>query len=432
MSDAFDIAIVGAGPAGLAAAAAAATHGRRVVLIDSQPRPGGQVWRHDVRHGYPAMADRSIREALSSRGVTWLAETQVIATEASHLLLQDPRRGYLLPYRSLIIATGARELLMPFPGWTLPGVVGAGGLQALVKQGWALRGRRVLVAGSGPLLLAAAATARKHGAIVTGIHEQASTGELHRFARSLWRWPAKLAQAAALQVSLRGIDYRHGSVVTEAVGEHAVSAALIERAGHVQRVDCDVLAVGFGLVPDLTLARQIGCATRADTLHPQVDVDTHQRTSLDDTFAAGESCGIGGRDCARLEGRIAGLAAAGVAIPDALLRRRDHARAFATLLREHFALSPRVRELARDDTLICRCEDVSFGAVRAHGDPRSAKLATRCGMGACQGRVCGAAMTELGLGARTDARPPFFPARLSTLGEPDFPSSLPASRGIQA
>lgn len=432
MIETFDIAIVGAGPAGLAAAATAAAHGRRVVLIDSQAKPGGQVWRHDVRLGYPAMADRSIHEALSSRGVTWLSETQVIATESNHLLLQDPKRGYLLPYRSLIIATGARELLLPFPGWTLPGVVGAGGLQALAKQGWALRGRRVMIAGSGPLLLAAAATARKHGAIVTGIHEQAPTAELHRFARSLWRWPAKLAQAASLQVSLRGIGYHHDSLVTEAIGEHAVSSALIEHAGGTQRIDCDVLAVGYGLVPDLTLARQLGCTTRTDTLHAQVDVDTHQRTSREGTFAAGESCGIGGRDCARLEGQIAGLAAAGIAIPDALLRRRDHARAFATLLREHFALSPRVRQLARDDTLVCRCEDVPFGAVRAHGDPRSAKLATRCGMGACQGRVCGAAMTELGLGARTDARPPLFPARLSTLGEPDFPSSLPVPRGIQA
>lgn len=432
MIETFDIAVVGAGPAGLAAAAAAAAHGRRVVLIDSQPRAGGQVWRHDVAHGYPALADRSIHEALSARGVTWLSETQVIATESQHLLLQDPRRGYLLPYRSLIIATGARELLLPFPGWTLPGVVGAGGLQALAKQGWALRGRRVLIAGSGPLLLAAAQTARKHGATVLGIHEQATTEQIHRFAQGLWRWPAKLAQAASLQVALRGIGYRKGSVVTEAIGTHAVSSVQVEHARGTQRIDCDILAVGFGLVPDLTLAHQLACATASDAVHAHVMVDAHQRTSREATFAAGESCGIGGRDCARLEGEIAGLAAAGAPIPAALLRRRDHARAFATHLHRHFALSARVRDLARDDTLVCRCEDVPLSAVRPHADARSAKLATRCGMGACQGRVCGAALAELGYGKRTDARPPLFPARLSTLGEPDLPSSLPAPRGFHA
>lgn len=431
MVETFDIAVIGAGPAGLAAATAAAGEGRRVVLIDSQPRAGGQVWRHDVAHGYPALAERSIHDALSERGVTWLPETQVIAAESGHLLLQDPRRGYVLPYRSLVIATGARELLLPFPGWTLPGVVGAGGLQALAKQGWALRGRRVLIAGSGPLLLAAAHTARRHGAIVLGIHEQASAATIHRFARGLWRWPAKLTQAASLRLSLAGIGYYPGSVVTAALGDDALSAVEIEGPRGHERLDCDVLAVGFGLVPDLTLARHLGCATRTDHVHAQVDVDSLQRTSRVDTFAAGESCGIGGRDCARLEGKIAGLAAAGVPVPAALLRRRDHARAFASHLHRHFGLSQRVHALAGNDTLVCRCEDVPLGAIRTYADARSAKLATRCGMGACQGRICGAALTELGHGPRTDARPPLFPARLSTLGEPDLPPSLPVPRGIQ-
>ncbi|HEY4091002.1 MAG TPA: FAD/NAD(P)-binding oxidoreductase [Luteibacter sp.] len=430
MTEAFDIAVIGAGPAGLAAATAAAGAGRRVVLIDSQPTAGGQVWRHDVAHGYPAPARRSIQGAMSGHGVTWLPETQVVAAESGHLLVQDPRRGYRLPYRSLVIASGARELLLPFPGWTLPGVVGAGGLQALAKQGWALRGRRVLIAGSGPLLLAAAHTARRHGAIVLGVHEQASAATIHHFARGLWRWPGKLAQAASLRLSLAGIGYYPGSVVTAALGDDALSAVEIEGPRGHERLDCDVLAVGFGLVPDLTLARHLGCATRTDHVHAQVDVNAQQRTSRDDTFAAGESCGIGGRDCARLEGTIAGLAAAGVPIPAALLHRRDHARAFTRHLDRHFILSPRVHDLARDDTVVCRCEDVPLGAIRPHANGRSAKLATRCGMGACQGRICGAALTELGHGPSTDARPPVFPTRLSTLGEPDRLPSLPVSRGI--
>jgi NADPH-dependent 2,4-dienoyl-CoA reductase/sulfur reductase-like enzyme len=429
MADSFDIAIVGAGPAGLAAAAAAVGQGRRVALIDSQPKAGGQVWRHDASHGYPAIAEHQIHKALSSRSVTWLPDTQVIGVDNGRLLLQDPRRGYLLAYRSLVIAQGARELLLPHPGWTLPGVVGAGGLQALAKQGWSLKSKRVVVAGSGPLLLAAAHTARRHGAIVLGIHEQAAPGEVLRFAAGLWRWPAKLVQAAVLKAGLAGVPYCRGSVVTAAHGTDRVTAVDIEGPLGHERVDCDVLAVGYGLVPDTSLARQLGCAMRANALHAQVEVDGQQQTTQPRIFAAGETCGIGGRDCARLEGHIAGLAAAGAAVPFPLMRQRDRARAFASHLQQHFELSPQVRHLADDDTLICRCEDIPLRAIRRHADARSVKLATRCGMGACQGRICGAALTQLGHGARDNSRPPLFPARLSTLGEPDFPSALLASRG---
>lgn len=440
MHDTFDVAIVGAGPAGLAAAAAAAGQGRRVVLIDSQAQAGGQVWRNDVMHGYPAIAERGIKDALSSPGVTWLPQTQVIGVGDNQLLLQDAQRGYYVAFNALVITQGARELLLPFPGWTLPGVVGAGGLQALAKQGWSLKDKRVVIAGGGPLLLAAAHTARKHGAVVLGIHEQAAAPDVRRFATGLWRWPAKLAQAASLKAGLAGIPYRFGSVVTAAHGNVMTAGYVNDRLTAVdiegphgdERVECDVLAAGFGLVPDVSLARQLGCGMRPDTLHAQVEVDANQCTTRPGIFAAGEACGIGGRDCARIEGQIAGLAAAGAAVPSALLRKRDHARAFAIHLHKHFALTQRVRTLARYDTLVCRCEDVPFGAIRRHADARSAKLATRCGMGTCQGRICGAALTELGHGARNASRPPLFPARLSTLGEPAFPSELPAPRGTHA
>lgn len=424
MAEVFDIAIVGAGPAGLAAAAASAAQGMRVALVDSQPKAGGQVWRHDVTDGYLAPAKRAMHAALRGSHVTHLAQTQVVAVEPGRLLLQNGQRGYHLHYRSLVLAHGGRELLLPFPGWTLPGVVGAGGLQALAKQGWSLRGRRVVIAGSGPLLLAAAHTARRHGAQVLGIHEQAPSSEVFRFAAGLWRWPSKLTQAVSLRTRLAGIGYRTGSIVTSAVGDGTLQAARIEGPRGTDTVDCDVLAVGYGLVPDIALARHLGCAVRDGTVHAQVVVDSHQRTSLENIYAAGEVCGIGGVDCARLEGRIAGLAAAGAAIPDILLRQRDHARAFAAQLRRYFALSPRVRRLAQPDTLVCRCEDVPLRDIASQPDARSAKLATRCGMGACQGRICGAALAELGHFSLDSVRPPLFPARLSTLGEPDLSSVL--------
>ncbi|MDQ1093826.1 NADPH-dependent 2,4-dienoyl-CoA reductase/sulfur reductase-like enzyme [Xanthomonas sacchari] len=160
-------------------------------------------------------------------------------------------------------------------------------------------------------------------------------------------------------------------------------------------------------------------------MHPCVAVDAQLRTSVDGVYAAGEALGIGGRDCARVEGAIAGHLAAGQdADAQALQPQRRRARAFAALLQQQFALDPRIHALAAPDTLVCRCEDVPLAALRGYTDLRDAKLASRCGMGACQGRICGSALTELGLAARADdfsddgRRPPLFPARLHALAHP--------------
>jgi len=416
MTERYDVLVVGAGPAGLAAAQAAASHGVRVGLLDAQARAGGQVWRHDVLAGVPRLARRSIAAALAPAGVEWLAQTRVLLAEAGDLLVEDPQRARRLEYAALVLATGARELLLPFPGWTLPGVTGAGGLQALAKQDWPLAGKRVVVAGSGPLLFAAAATARRHGARVLGIHEQAGREAVARFAVGLWRWPGKLAQAMALRAQLLGTGYHCGSLVRRALGAERVQAVEIEGQHGVQRLDCDLVAVGYGLVPDLRLAHMLGCASEAEGAHERISVDGAQRTSIAGVYAAGEVCGIGGRDCARVEGAMAGHAAAGAQARAAQLQgARRHARAFAAQLRRHFALRPEVRGLAEPDTVVCRCEDVPLCALDGYTDSRSAKLATRCGMGACQGRICGSVLAELGRFPRRGDRPPLFPARLSSL-----------------
>ncbi|MDF4005109.1 FAD-dependent oxidoreductase [Luteibacter sahnii] len=423
MADAFDVIVIGAGPAGLSAARAAASAGKRVALVDNQARPGGQVWRHDLRHGQPADARRVI-DALPA-GVHRLADTQVVAATTDELLLQNDAGGFTLAWTSLVIATGGRELLMPFPGWTLPGVTGAGGLQALAKQGWPLAGRRVVIAGSGPLLLAAAATARRHGAQVLAIAEQASPTDVNRFAASLWRWPGKLAQAVALRTRLAGVPYRTDTLAVAAHGGDRVDAVELRGPGGVDRIDCDLLAVGYGLVPQMELADALGCTSASEGAHRHVAVDARQATSVVGVYAAGEACGIGGRDCALVEGEIAGLAAAGVTPSPTLLRRRDHARAFAARLNTHFALRDAVRALPDPQTIVCRCEDVTWEQLQAHAGSRAAKLGTRCGMGACQGRVCGGALAELRHFHRGAPRPPVFPARLATLGEPQpFDSSV--------
>jgi NADPH-dependent 2,4-dienoyl-CoA reductase/sulfur reductase-like enzyme len=201
-------------------------------------------------------------------------------------------------------------------------------------------------------------------------------------------------------------------------------AAEVQIGKNVRHVECDHLAVGYGLVPNVEIAQMLGCALAQDGRHPRVEADEDQRTSVANVYAAGEVCGIGGRDTARIEGAIAGHAAAGAAeAAKALHAARRRVRRFSALLEKHFALDPRLRELATDDTLICRCEAVPMSALRDRTDARDAKLATRCGMGACQGRICGTALAELGRFPRSGLRPPLFPARLATLAEADFASS---------
>ncbi|WP_411833376.1 FAD-dependent oxidoreductase [Pseudoxanthomonas mexicana] len=420
-----EVAIVGAGPAGLSAARAAAAHGARVLLIDPQPAPGGQIWRHDVRHGAPALA-RALRAGLEAAGVPMLLQSEVVGCAGRRLFVRSGAQAAQVDYDRLVLATGARELLLPFPGWTLPGVTGAGGAQALAKQGWPVRGRRVVVAGSGPLLLAAAATLRRHGARVLGIHEQAPARALAAFAAGLWRWPGKALQALRLRAALAGVPYRAGSHVLRALGDGRLRAVELRVGARTLTLDCDQLACGFGLVPNIELAHALGCALdHAGGRHAQVAVDDWQRTSVEEVYAAGEACGIGGVDCATVEGAIAGHAAAGRRqAARALLPARARARRFAAGLRRHFALHDGLRTLADADTLICRCEDVPLSALAGLAPGREARLMTRCGMGACQGRVCGSALAELGGAARGGLRPPIFPVPLEVLA--GFGHDLPA------
>lgn len=415
MAEGCEVLVIGAGPAGLSAAAAAAANGARVTLLDAQPRAGGQVWRHDIAHGASRRARRALRRIAPVKRHFGM---RVVAADpgARTLLAEDSLHAREFGWDRLVLAAGARELFLPFPGWTLPGVTGAGGLQALVKNGWPIAGRRVVVAGSGPLLLAAAASLRAHGARVLAIVEQAARKDVYAFARKLWHWPDKLAQAARLRMALAGVPIRYGAVVRRASGDSHLQTIDIDCDGRVETFECEYLAIGFGLVPDTGLARMLGCGLN-DATHPAIRVDALQRTTVDGIHAAGECCGIGGMQTASIEGAIAGHAAAGnEAGARALLPSRDRAQRFADALAHTFAPGPCVRMLADDTTIVCRCEDVTWGELRSFDDARAAKLATRCGMGPCQGRICGAALAELlGWSWHGHPRQPLFPARLSTL-----------------
>ena len=304
MTESTEIAIVGAGPAGIAAALAASQAGARVVLIDAMPRAGGRVWAN-------GSGGLSSIDALAATGITHRAGTRVVAATHRELLLEDANDAATLRFERLILATGAREIQLPFPGWTLPGVVAAGGLQLMVKSGLRLDGRRVVVAGSGPLLLAAAASARQAGAQVLCVAEQAPRSRLARFALRLARYPDRALQALQLRMALAHTPYRAGWRVVEARRGDAGAwhVVLVDRAERLHRFDVDLLAVGYSLTPELQLASLLGCRLRDDPA--AIETDVFGASSVPGVYAAGEAAGVGGWRKAWVEGRIAGLAAAG-------------------------------------------------------------------------------------------------------------------------
>ncbi len=398
-SESCDLLVIGAGPAGLAAAAAAAPSGARIVVVDDNPAPGGQIWRHGVQ--VPATPALKVRLAALERhaNITLLSGTRVLASASGPaLLLEDATQARLMRYRRLLLCTGARELLLPFPGWTLPGVTGAGGLQALVKGGLPVRGQRVVLAGSGPLLLATAATLRRAGAKVLLIAEQAAPAAMARFALGLPRWPGKFAQALRLWCP----QWQAGRWVSAALGDERLQAVVVQRPNGSQgprgktvhdRLACDRLACGFGLVPNVELGRMIGIALDAGGA---LAVDELQLTSVEHCLAAGECTGIAGQESASLQGAIAGHVAVGeLDAARALAAQLPRWQIFARSLQTAFALRSELRALAEAETIVCRCEDVPHAALQSEPGWIEAKLRTRCGMGPCQGRICGAAAQVL-------------------------------------
>jgi NADPH-dependent 2,4-dienoyl-CoA reductase/sulfur reductase-like enzyme len=408
----FEVVVVGAGPAGLAAACRAAESRCQVALVDETPWLGGQIWRgQQAAPTLPAASNWF--ERFRKSDAVLLDRTCVIAAPTPGLLLAEhdgqPRQ---IRWKRLILATGARELFLPFPGWTLPGVIGPGGLLSLAKNGWPVKNKRIVIAGSGPLLLAAAEGLLKQGANVITVVEQAPWINVARFGMGLWRQPAKLCQAAKLKLKLSGLQCEFGAwpVITECTDR--IRSVTFTNGQRTWSTECDFLACGFGLVPNVELPLALGC----ELAHGFVKVDNYQTTTVPNIFCAGEPTGIGGADCALAEGQIAGLAATNNRVgAEALFHERSSWHQFRQRLAEAFVLRQELKKLPTADTIICRCEDVRLEQLRPFGNWREAKLHSRCGMGPCQGRVCGPATRHL-LGWHPEsARPPISPARVRSL-----------------
>jgi NADPH-dependent 2,4-dienoyl-CoA reductase/sulfur reductase-like enzyme len=415
MSDAL---VVGAGPAGLAAAYRTAQSGLRVVVVDDNPGAGGQIWRGD--QAKPASREaQAWFEKLRSVDIKLITGARVFQQAAAGTLLAETPEGVSeLNYQHLVLATGARERFLPFPGWTLPNVTGAGGLQALVKTGLPIEGKRVVVAGSGPLLLAVAAYLRNRGAEVLLIAEQASSLRMIRFGLSLIGQPGKLSQAWRLRkdFSRKGATaqrtrprYLNDCWIVAAHGDDKLEIVTLSRG---EKIACDYLACGYHLVPNVELAELLSCVVE----NGNVSVDQFQQTSVANVYSAGETTGIGGLELSLVEGEIAGLAIAGKHDEARrLFPVRDKQRRFAARLNRTFALRDELKQLPAPETIVCRCEDVTFERLSVHDSWRAAKLQTRCGMGPCQGRVCGGAVEFL-FGWRAESvRPPVLPVRVESL-----------------
>jgi NADPH-dependent 2,4-dienoyl-CoA reductase/sulfur reductase-like enzyme len=410
--DNYDVLVLGGGPAGLAAALAAEQSNARVAIVDDNPGLGGQIWRGEQRKSNSPEAAQWLQSVAAAK-IEFIAGAQVYDQPEPGLLWAETFAGrHEMGYQKLILATGARERFLPFPGWTLPGVAGAGGLQALVKSGLPIEKKKVVIAGTGPLLLAVAAYLQKRGAHVLLIAEQAAQSQLLAFGFSLWRWPGKILQALQLKRELAGIAHLTNCWVEAAHGNERLQGITLRRGQKTWDVDCDYLACGFHLVPNVELAVFFGCALRDGV----VQVDEMQATTVPGIYSAGEATGIGGLELSLVEGQIAGFAATNqVAFARALFAERRKQQQFAALLNRAFALRAELKQLPQPNTIVCRCEDVTFARTEKFTAWRAAKLHTRCGMGPCQGRICGPALEFLLDWQPESVRPPVFPVKVGSL-----------------
>lgn len=409
-----EIIVIGGGAAGMSAAVAASARAN-VAVVDDNPLLGGQIWRAEI--GKVKSADaRLLIDSLTAGHINIINNAQVFGPDSHGCLLAETPDGTIeLDFEKLILSTGARERFLPFPGWTLTNVLGAGGLQAMVKGGLNIKNKRVVVAGTGPLLLAVADYLKAKGAAVLCIAEQAPAAKIRGFAFGLWRYPAKIAQGVSMRIRLRDVPFWTDSWVTNCStndgATHSITVT-VSQNGKARTLDCDYLACGFHLIPNTELASVLGC--RIET--GPVSVNEFQQTSVANIYCAGEPTGIGGIEASLIEGKIAGLAATG---QEEAARRhfaeRNKTRRFANALNETFALRDELKNLPAPDTLVCRCEDVEYGRLTEFANFRDAKLQTRCGMGPCQGRICGAA-TEFMFGWKPGSvRPPIFPVKMENL-----------------
>lgn len=455
-----DVAVLGAGPAGANAALAAAGHGLTVAMIDENAAAGGQVWRAPApsvrRDDADAREGAALRERLRASTVhhrdgatAWL----IARDEAWRVDVVRHGRSEIVTADALIIATGAHERVIPFPGWTLPGVVGLAAATILLKANGVLPGRRTVVAGCGPLLALVAAAILKAGGAVAAVVDLASRSEWLCAVPDLAARPDLLARGALwrARIAAARVPVFHRHMVVAAEGTDRLGTVRLGRVDGEGRpvpgaqlvtIDADALAIGHGLVPDTAATRLLRLRHRYDAASGWVaERDAALAGSAERLWLAGEVGGIGGAAVAELQGRRAGLAAAqalgrsaagaeAAQLQASIVRAGRAAGAMAWMMRPRLAMADAITP----DTVVCRCEDVPRAAIDAAIDAGACDLNqikqwTRCGMGPCQGRMCGEAAAALlapHVGGRENVapwtgRPPLRPVSADDLlGDFDY------------
>jgi NAD(P)H-nitrite reductase large subunit len=405
------------------------------VAVDENAQAGGQYYRQpDLPGARPDARQRRGRVEIERASA--VAELRLgcsafgLDGAGGGLRLWLDDGGVVTPVepRAIVLATGAFDTPVAFPGWTLPGVVSAGAAQALIKSQRIRPGRRAVVAGSGPFLLVVANALRQAGVRVVEVVEAASVRDSVPFLPASLRHARRYAELSRLVLPLAGsgVPIRLGNVVVEAEGdEHLEAVRLRQRTAHGRRrevpreriIEADLLCVGYGFSASTELARLAGAALTHDRgLRQSVPVyDEWQATTRSGVFVAGEACGLGGAEVAAAEGELAAIGAVrylgrlseedATDAAAAARRRLGTLRDFASLLARLFPEPSELAMLADDETIVCRCEGVALHQVLAAIDESGArslneiKTITRCGQGWCQGRICGALLPRA-IGAR--------------------------------
>ena len=461
MSKPVDLLVIGAGPAGLACATTAAKLELSVILIDEQSTPGGQIHRAIEARGVKAI---SVSHDDDARGVAMVAAfrasgaqyrpgTQVWQIEPDcKVYVTDGTRASSIQAKRVVLATGAMERAVPVPGWTLPGVMTVGAAQIRYKTTAWLPPERTWLAGSGPLLWLYAAQVIEAGGRIEGILDSTPKNnytQALRYAAGAMRNLTYINRGRALQKRVRnaGVWVVNDVCALEAAGEGQVNVVRYQTDGHWHERAVSMLLLHHGVVPQLHASRSLGAKHVWHALQRTFvpETDAWGNLSVEGYAAAGDCAGIVGAEASAYQGRLAALEAAhALSVISKEQRDRDAAPVRAELaghlpvrpfLDQLFA--PRASLLApHDDVVVCRCESITARQIRdavklgAMG-PNQVKAFTRCGMGPCQGRMCGLAAAEIIAAARGvgmaetgvfNVRPPLKPLSLGELaaleGEP--------------
>lgn len=445
----LDLIIIGAGPAGMTAAATAAKHGARVLLLDEQRRSGGQIYR-DVGEtdtarpylGKDYAAGRALVAALNAPGIDIEVDATVWRVDAGpRVIWSRGGKSHVTRARHVLLASGAQERPTPFPGWTLPGVMPAGAAQILMKTSGLLP-RDAVLAGSGPLIYLIAAQMIDAGARPRALVETQSPRMLLRAARHL---PRALLATPTLLKGLGLIAKIRAAGITRHIGATGFSAEKTENGdilfsftakGHRHQIATPLLLTHQGVVPSTHISRAAGVAHEWNEAQQafQAKTDPWGRTDVHGIHVAGDGAGIGGADAAKAAGRLAALDILhrlGRLTEDtrnqtAAADRAAHRRAMAIRPFLDAAYAPLPEILAPEgDTIVCRCEEITAADIHASlkegaNGPRQVKTATRAGMGPCQGRMCD--LTVRGILAKCGATPatprgrsPIKPVKLGEL-----------------